>query len=85
MLDDFESYKRDVEELKRLRDRARGAYSELMKSIRRGFRCKTLKEAKKLSEKLRTDALSTAEEYTTAFRKSKKRWAHKLKKLKERS
>lgn len=84
MFDDFEGVKREVEELKQARDQAKGAYKELLRNIRREFKCKNLKEARRLSEKLQGNVRDTAEEWTTAFKAFKKQWGHKLKNLKRK-
>lgn len=78
MMDDYESLKREVAEMRQRRDRARGAFQELKKSIKRDFGVSTLKEAKKLLERMIEERQEAAEKYMAEKKKFEKKWKKHL-------
>ncbi len=78
VLDDFHRLKEKVERLKRDRDRAVGALSELKKRLLREFKVKTLKDAKKLLKALLDREIGIMRKYAKARAEFDKKWGKLL-------
>jgi len=81
--DDFESYKRKVEEVVKEANRAQGACDQLAKQIRKKFGCKTAKEARKLHAKLQKQEIQANHAYTKAREQFEKRWGERLESIRQ--
>lgn len=79
MLDDFESLKRKVEDLRERKARAVGAYQEHLKRLRKDYGVKTLKDAEKLLKRKKQEELDAAGAYLKAKKAFEREFAEVLK------
>lgn len=79
--DDFESIKRTVEDLKRKRDKAKGALDQVMKRNRKEFGVKTIEELAALHKKEEAEERKKGETYFKVKKGFDKRWKKKLGRL----
>lgn len=73
-LDDFSELLRRVEKLRSEKDRAAGAYQQLMSRLKKEYGCKTLKQAKRLLARLRSEEDSARERCEKELAAFKARW-----------
>jgi predicted transcriptional regulator len=76
-LDDFYRLRKEVDELKRAKDKAQGAYDELMKRLKDEHGCKTIKEAKAKLKSLEAKERTLGVKYVKARKKFDKKWKGK--------
>jgi molybdopterin synthase catalytic subunit len=77
-LDELPQVIRQVEELARNRERAKGRHDEVRARIRQRFGCKTTKEAKKLLRRKQEERTKAFRAYSAFLDKFKKEWKHVL-------
>ena len=79
LLDDFEAFKRRVEESRAEAQRAEGAYKQVMKQIKRELGVSTLKEARRLIAARRKKELLLTKKYLAARKKFEAKYGKDLK------
>jgi hypothetical protein len=67
-LDDYHRLLRQVEDLKRKRDKALGARDQLLKRLKKEYKVKTLDEGKKLLDEYLEAEIKASEEYTKLYK-----------------
>lgn len=77
-LDDFQALQRQVEKLKRDKDKALGALEQLKKQLLEEFDCKSLDKAKKLLDQLKRDELAAYDKYVKLKKEFEQKWKEQL-------
>lgn len=75
---EFEDLQNKVEEAKRAADKAEARLDMLKKELQKEFGCKTIKQAKKLLEKLRKTEQEQEEAFSQSLRDFEERYGNLL-------
>lgn len=77
-LRDYILLKEKVEEAQSKADKAEGALNEVLKTIKKEFGCKSLKEAKVKLKKLKKEEAKAEEEFDKAMTEFEEKWGELL-------
>jgi hypothetical protein len=78
MIDDFETIKRRVEELRQSKERAEGKYQHLKGELLRRYKCSSLKEARQLLLVKQREEQDAADKYRAEMGKFREEFGELL-------
>jgi len=78
LLDKFESLKDKLEEFRRSRDKAQGAYDRLLEDLEEKFDCETVDAGYELLETLQAESEELQNKAQEAWDRFQKKWGDKL-------
>lgn len=81
ILDDLATLQRQLEELKRKRDKAEGAQQEILRVLKEDYGVSSLEEAKELRKKLKGKLEKKTEEYLKLKKEFDLKWKDKIKEM----
>lgn len=78
MLDDFEELKRKVERIKTDRDKAEGAYQQMLSRLKEEFGCTSLKSAEQMLRQLEEKERKWAVKFAAEKKAFEEKWKNQL-------
>lgn len=78
LLDDFHKIVARVKEEQRKKAQAEGALTQILKRIKEEFGCKSLKDARRLLNRLEREEIQLAKEFTDALDEFKRKFGARL-------